>query len=219
MRRKSRETASFIEYFVNQYFDENKCTPSLRRIETELKISRQTVYRYLKDMHCMGILFYDGNRILTEHIRSVTSSTIRKIPVLGEISCGLPFSEYQTDYEYMDIPESFLDDGEYFVLKANGDSMKDVGIDHEDSVIIKVQIYADIGDIVVALDQNGQNTLNSTPDNKSEQQSDNKPEVNGQEQPEQEQPEVNGQEQTTPAQSEVKNDNNKLFHIKNKGNV
>ena len=107
----------------------------------------------------MGILFYDGNRILTEHIRSVTSSTIRKIPVLGEISCGLPFSEYQTDYEYMDIPESFLDDGEYFVLKANGDSMKDVGIDHEDSVIIKVQIYADIGDIVVALDQNGQNTL------------------------------------------------------------
>lgn len=159
MRKKNYETESAIERFVDYYFNNNKCTPSLRTIGDELKISRQTVYRYLKEMHYQGKLFYDGNHIITNHIRTVTTKAIRKLPVLGGISCGPPLSENQTVDEYMDIPESFIDNGEYFILKANGDSMKDVGIEHGDYVIIKAQTFANAGSIVVALDNYGQNTL------------------------------------------------------------
>ena len=159
MRKKNAETELAIEEFVDCYFDSNKKTPSLREIEAGLKISRQTIHRYLREMHNNGKLSYDGRRILTEHIEALSKMSVRKLPVFGFISCGNPSLEFQQTNDYFDIPESFLDGGEYFVLTASGDSMKNAGIDDGDSVLIKSQSYGSIGEIVVAIDDSGQTTL------------------------------------------------------------
>ena len=53
--------------------------------------------------------------------------------------------------EYISLPESVFGKGEMFLLKANGDSMIDAGIDDGDWVVIKRQQEAKEGDIIVAL--------------------------------------------------------------------
>ena len=159
MRKKSNETKIAIERFVDVFFDLNKRSPSLREIEAELKISRQTIHRYLREMHDFGNLSYDGKRIGTKHIESLSKMSVRKLPIYGFVSCGNPSLEFQQMNDYLDIPESFLDGGEFFILTASGDSMKNAGIDDGDFVLVKSQSYGNIGEIVVAIDDNGQTTL------------------------------------------------------------
>ena len=52
--------------------------------------------------------------------------------------------------EILEIPQHMLGSGEYFALRAEGDSMIDAGISDGDILIIKMQNYAENGQIVVA---------------------------------------------------------------------
>ena len=56
------------------------------------------------------------------------------------------------------LPETVFGKGEMFLLRANGDSMVDAGIDDGDWVVIRKQNTAEEGDIVVAL-SDGLNNL------------------------------------------------------------
>ena len=61
--------------------------------------------------------------------------------------------------EYVSLPESVFGKGQFYLLRAKGDSMKDAGIDEGDLIVIRIQNEAKIGDLVVALDPNDRNTL------------------------------------------------------------
>ena len=159
MRTKNNDTIIAIEKYIDCYFDSKKETPTLREIEEGLKISRQTVFRYLKEMNERGVLVYNSGRIITKHIKMLLEKNVRELPVFGFVPCGTPFLEFQQTGDYIDIPESFLDSAKYYILKASGDSMKNAGIDDGDSVLIKSQHNANIGEIVVAVDNSGQTTL------------------------------------------------------------
>ena len=60
---------------------------------------------------------------------------------------------------YMPLPVSIFGSDELYILHADGDSMTGIGIDDGDLVVIKKQHQANIGDVVVALDGENQNTL------------------------------------------------------------
>jgi repressor LexA len=60
---------------------------------------------------------------------------------------------------YISLPEALFGRGDFYLLRATGDSMVDAGITEGDLILIKKQPTCDIGDVVVALDQDGQNTL------------------------------------------------------------
>ena len=77
------------------------------------------------------------------------------IAILGKIPCGYP-KFLDDDIEgYLEIPYSMIGPGEFFVLRADGDSMVNAGILDNDLVLIKKQNYADDGQIVVALNNGG----------------------------------------------------------------
>ena len=59
----------------------------------------------------------------------------------------------------MNLPEMIFGHGDFYILRAGGDSMVDVGIDEGDLMVVEKVSSATIGDIVVALDENQQNTL------------------------------------------------------------
>jgi len=76
------------------------------------------------------------------------------ISLYGKIYCGAP--NFIDDYReaFLEIPQSMLGQGDFFALRAKGDSMIGAGINDGDILIIKMQDYADNGQIVVArLDQ------------------------------------------------------------------
>jgi len=80
-------------------------------------------------------------------------------PLVGSIQCGSPEEEQEYVEEYVSLPVSMFGKGEFYILRAKGDSMVDAGIEEDDLLVIERNCPADVGDIVVALDANGQNTL------------------------------------------------------------
>ena len=73
------------------------------------------------------------------------------VNIYGKVSCGYP-KFLDDDLEgFVEIPYSLIGPGEFFILRASGDSMIGAGILDGDLVLIKKQNYADDGQIVVAI--------------------------------------------------------------------
>lgn len=71
-------------------------------------------------------------------------------PVCGDISCGYPKFLDDEIESYLEIPESMIGQGDFFVLRADGDSMIGADINSGDLVLVRKQSYAEDGQIVVA---------------------------------------------------------------------
>lgn len=70
--------------------------------------------------------------------------------IFGYIPCGSPNFIDDNIEGYLEIPKNMLGQGDFFVLRAKGDSMVDAGIKTGDLIIIKRQSTAEDGQIVVA---------------------------------------------------------------------
>lgn len=158
MRSKNPELMKEISTFVNDYYRKQRSSPSVSEIAKAVGIAKTTAYRYLVDMNERGMISYDGNTIETPQINRCTSGYF-SAPIVGSIRCGDPETEEEQVEEYVSLPESIFGKGEFYILRASGDSMVDAGIEDKDLVVIKKQDAASVGDIVVALDEDNQNTL------------------------------------------------------------
>ena len=105
-----------------------------------------------------GLLSYDGNTIDTKELNFRTMNTARAV-IVGSIPCGEAQSEEEYVEEYVNLPTNLFGKGDFYILRAKGDSMEDAGISEGDLVVILKQPTAEVGDIVVALDDQNQNTL------------------------------------------------------------
>lgn len=157
MRTKDESLMGDIVTAVDEFFSRTGRTPTTRELGAKLGLSNATISRYLNEMSERGMLEYDGGKILTERIAKSKENLV-SVPLIGSISCGQPLLSEESVEIYIRIPTEWLGSGEYFLLRANGDSMVDAGIDDDDILIIRKTNEADDGDIVVALVDN-ENTL------------------------------------------------------------
>lgn len=159
MRSKCLELKKKIYTFVNDWRQAFGRSPSLKNIADEMGVSRTTIYRYLLEMNDENWgLTYTGDTIETREFNS-ENTYLSTAKVVGNIPCGEATPEEEYVEEYINLPASLFGKGEFYILRARGDSMVDVGIDEGDMVVIHKQQTAVIGDIVVALDDENCNTL------------------------------------------------------------
>lgn len=94
---------------------------------------------------------FDKIVFLDKESEKLTNMSVKNIvPVYGDISCGYPrFLDDEIEH-YLGIPESMIGKGEFFVLRAKGDSMIGADINNGDLVLVRKQSYAEDGQIVVA---------------------------------------------------------------------
>ena len=138
--------------FAEQYYLENSSSPSVRVIADEFGIGVSTAYRYLLEMDARGLISYDGKKISNARIEKLSSNSgVIRAAVVGSIACGIPNLAEENIEEYVSLPRSMFGNGEFFILKANGESMIDAGIETGDLVVIRKQSCAEDGQIVVAL--------------------------------------------------------------------
>lgn len=157
MRTKSIELMKQICKFAENFILDNNRSPSTTEIADEFRIARGTAYRYLVDMNERKLIEYDGHSIQTE-VTLKYKSKRSQAAIVGSIPCGSPQYEEEHIEAYVSLPESIFGSGEFYILRASGNSMIEAGIDDGDLVVIKKQKTANEGDIVVAL-VDGQNTL------------------------------------------------------------
>ena len=157
MKNIRNEAKSTIVEYIDQYYSNYRAIPSVRDIAAGTGISVSTVHRCLKDMKENGELEYRGRRSVSTQ-RIEMEGRHPAMAVLGYVACGEGQEETEEIIEYIRMPESLIGQGEFFALIAKGESMVDAGIAPGDYVVIRKQNMAEVGDIVVALDQ-GVNNL------------------------------------------------------------
>ena len=146
MRSKNPAVMEKIRSFFDMHYREHHAVPSVRTVAEATGVARATVQRYLTAMEESSVI----RKCATGYFSA---------PIVGSIRCGDPESEQEQVEEYVSLPESIFGKGGCYLLRAQGDSMTDAGIEEGDLLVIRMQQDARVGDIVVALDQEQQNTL------------------------------------------------------------
>jgi len=150
MQYKKPEYCAMIEDYINSFRNRQGSTPSVRQIASGVGLAVGTVSKYLSYMRENGVLDYDGHRNITTR-KSKGLMNMLYVPLLGSVSCGIPKFAEENIEEYVCLPESLFGRGEFFLLRARGDSMIGAGIEDGDLVLIRQQSTAEYNQIVVAL--------------------------------------------------------------------
>lgn len=158
MRKKNQGITDAILKYVNKYFHDNLKAPTIIEVSEGVGIAKSTIHRYLQDLSERGLLDYSRG-ILSAPESAKMKTAYVSAPLVGSIQCGCPEEEQEYVEEYVSLPVSMFGKGDFYILRAKGDSMVDAGIEEDDLLVIERNRPASVGDIVVALDQDGQNTL------------------------------------------------------------
>ncbi len=160
MRYKNEEIIKQIIEYINHKYYSCGVVPSMQEIADHVGMAKSSVSRYISEMESRKLLTKNGGYygIETTEMKR-TPKNLTAMPVVGSIACGTPILAEENIESYLTISGNFLGPGEFFVLRAKGNSMIKADINDGDLVVIKKQPSADEGQIVVALIDDGECTL------------------------------------------------------------
>ena len=158
MRQKDPKLMENILDFIHDYYLEHSMMPSTTRIADAMGIARGTAYKYLVAMDEKGMLKYSDGEIASESMAKISVDR-EEVSALGKITCGEPVMEEENLLYKTSLPTAVFGKGPFYILYAKGDSMVDADIEEGDILVIRKVTDPKIGDIIVALDENNENTL------------------------------------------------------------
>lgn len=158
MRTKDQGLMKKIESYIADYYLESGKTPSTSEIANAVGIVKSTAYKYLVAMDKCGLVHYENGVIDTGFMKKLRPDC-QPVAAVGSIACGDPTLEEENLLYKTTLPTEIFGTGPFFLLKARGDSMEDAGIIEGDLLVIRKTQEPNKGDIIVALDAEGQNTL------------------------------------------------------------
>ena len=109
-----------------------------------------------KDKNIMQDIIDETNAFFVREGRAPSTRELSERVALSHN--GIPLLSEENVESYVKLPTELVGRGDYYFLRANGDSMMNAGIDDGDFVLINKTTEANNGDIVVALIDN-ENTL------------------------------------------------------------
>jgi repressor LexA len=135
--------------FINSFTVDNDRPPTFVEIMDGLNIrSLGTINWYVNELENAGVIKrmngFNGKRALSVLEKHIDNS----LPLLGLIAAGYPLEVFE-NIEHIEVPPSFIHP-DNFVLRVNGDSMKDDGILDRDLIIVKKTDVAKSGETIVA---------------------------------------------------------------------
>jgi repressor LexA len=102
----------------------------------------------------------DGGRRDRPAAAMPVEAAAMELPVMGRIAAGVPIEAIQQVSHNVAVPAAMLSrSGRHYALEVKGDSMINAGINHGDVVVVREQVTAENGDIVVALVEDQEATL------------------------------------------------------------
>lgn len=135
---------------------------SARSLGEKLDLSHSTISRYAKAemMPKIGTIYQIADvtnvnpqwllgKSENKHYTQKISKAV-KIPVLGTVVAGIPIDAIEEILDYEEIPETMVQQGEFFGLQIKGSSMEPK-FSEGDVVIVRKQEDVDNGDIAIVL--------------------------------------------------------------------
>jgi repressor LexA len=160
---KRREILAFIAAEVR----ERGFPPSVREIAEAVGLaSSSTVHSHLQILQRDGYLVRDPTkpRAIVVHFEPSSGAAIRlataaHVPLVGDVAAGVGVLAEENVEEVLPLPESFTGQGELFMLVVRGESMIEAGVLDGDYVVVRHQLDAESGEMVVAGIPGGEATV------------------------------------------------------------
>lgn len=139
--------------FINSFIRDRGYSPSLRELAGFLKTKNLSTAQYfvteLKKRGCLKRSYYKSRGIIPIAQKQTVS-------LLGYIAAGEPIEPIENPEE-ISVPDNINIDSRspHYALKVKGNSMIDMGILDGDIALIRHQLTADNGDVVVAITEKG----------------------------------------------------------------
>lgn len=162
LRKRQQE----IYEYICEYSAAHGYPPSVREIGAAVGLrSPSTIHTHLRVLQEFGYIKRDPKKpralLLTPTVthQSGTEAIVSaqgsiKLPVVGRVAAGVPILAAQNVEEYMQVPSTIAGDKAAFILQVRGESMKNIGINNNDYIVVQQQDTARNGEIVIALIDN-----------------------------------------------------------------
>ncbi len=128
--------------------------PSVREICAALGFkSTSSAHQYVWRLAEKG--YISKKDLKTRAMKIVGSESTIPLPIIGKVAAGEPILAQENIEEYFSIGESFFNKdslkNDNFILKVQGESMINIGINDGDYIIVSKQSTARNGQIIVAM--------------------------------------------------------------------
>jgi len=136
---------------IQEFWGRTGVAPSLADLAATLGVSRATVHEHiglLKDKGHLDHIVRAGRTWRPK--AAVPPGSMRRVPLVGRVAAGQPILAAENIEGWIAV-EEVPEGAAYFALRVHGDSMIEGGILDGDTVIVRQQVVAEDGDIVVAL--------------------------------------------------------------------
>lgn len=164
MKKSEQRQADILDYMKKTIADKGY-SPTVREICAALSIkSTSTVHSDIKALEEKKLVRKDPakprtvlpvrNEYISAPVQQISYDTVA-LPVIGRVAAGEPILAEQNIVDEMPLPSRFVGKGNNFILRVNGDSMINIGINDGDYLIVQEAHEALNGEIVVALVNDG----------------------------------------------------------------
>ena len=151
--KKIENAKDRVYRFIMSETERNGYPPTVREIcEGVGMASPASVHRYLRMLSEEGLLSYDANKKRAYAVSSSEHVKTTALPLLGKVAAGLPIMAYENREDTIQVPSILLRGSrtDAFMLRVDGESMKNAGIRDRDMIIVELDAAPHDGDIVVA---------------------------------------------------------------------
>lgn len=139
--------------FLRQFIAEHKYPPTIREISAHFNIAVKAAHDHIHALVKKGVIRCDNNRSRAIEVLDDDDSVSKgiEVPLLGRVAAGKPLlAESNWDGTIL-VSRNLVSPGEFFAVHVKGDSMIEAGIMDGDIALIRHQMTANNGDIVVAM--------------------------------------------------------------------
>ncbi len=145
--------------FIQESIKTKGYPPSVREIGEAVGLkSSSTVHAHLVQLEEKGFIRKDPAKpraIIP--IKNADETPVQNklavinLPVVGKVAAGTPILATENIEEYYPLPIDFVGRGNHYILRVKGESMIEAGIFDGDFLIVREQVDASNGEIVVAM--------------------------------------------------------------------
>lgn len=156
MRPTLTKKQQIVYDFIYDTIRETKIPPSVREICEAVGVtSTATIHAHISTLESKGYIKRNKqkNRAIEiiGSVEEMENVEYLAVPILGKITAGLPIYAEENVEDFFTVPISFAKNKDLFMLRVQGDSMINAGINNKDLILVEKQKTAKNRDIVVAL--------------------------------------------------------------------
>lgn len=152
--RKIKLMNDIVDY-IDLRFNEDNIVPTMEDMAEHFGVTKQCICLNIKTMVEIGLVERSGGAraIITPNMKKTSKDTVN-VPLVGSVACGTPVLAEENIETVVAFPRELIGPGNFYLLRAYGDSMIDAGIEEGDLVLVRNTQDAQDGQIVVALVDN-----------------------------------------------------------------